>query len=250
MKKNNKKIRKYIVTLCFIGILTTMLYSIVSADTYTTEYDSDTFDLIVNADSYAAATDDCTGGLQLENPNDPAGILLAKSGDHYGTDTCPIEVTFNDPTQKLDVKIHRSSGNLNDGGTATFDNIDNASGDCTIDTGGNTDEEEFGYRIENVSVVSNINVDTDSECGVDYNANATAPDEYLFDLKYDDVNNDPDRVLYSYGTVPYPTCFPTDCTFDLKASANVAWDTPADRTYSQGGLGSFFIFVDVVPASP
>lgn len=248
MNKNNKTIRKYIVTVCLVGILATMMYSIVSADTYTTEYDSDTFDLLVDVDSYAAAIDDCTGGLTLTNPNEPTGNLRAQSGDHYGTDTCPIEVIFNDPTEKLEVQISQSgSDNINDNGTAVFDKIDNGTGDCTIDTSGNTDEEEYGYRIENVSVVSNINVETDSECSVAYNASATSPDEYLFDLE---LGSNKDTVLYSYGSVPYPTCFANDCTFDLKASANVAWDTPADRSYSYGELGSYFIIIDVITASP
>lgn len=250
-KKHKTTIRNIISIIGVTAIFVITCYSIVFADTYSTQYDADSFDLTLNAGTYAAAIDDCTvgleGAIELINPNEPTGNLRAQSGDHYGSGICPIEIIFNDPSQKLSVLISQATtGDLNNGSGAPFHRIDNALGDCTIDTGGNTDEEEFGYRLENVSVVSNVNVDTNSDCGVAYNATATSPNEYIFDLEY---GND-DQVIYSDGSFPYPTCFPTDCTFDLKVAANVAWNTVADTTYSQAQLGSYYVSIDVVPVSP
>jgi hypothetical protein len=203
------------------------------------------FDLTVTVNGYNGITDGCTGTLDLQNPNEVSGNLRAQTGDYYGSDACNIEIIHTDPTTQFSVYITRANpGSMSDG-TNTFADIANASAtDCVADTGGNTNDEELGYRIQNVSVVSGVGVRTDGECSVAYNATATAPNEYLFDIEYENA----DEIIRSTGSVPYPVCFPGDCSFDLKVAANVAWGTYADTTYDESSVGgAFTTTVSVVP---
>lgn len=244
-KKHKTTIRHIISIIGVTAIFVITCYSIVFADTYTTTYDTATFDVEVNNEPYQEISDGCSGAMDLLNPNEVSGNLLARSGDRYGSDICKIEIIHNNPSTQFSVFVGNSNPGFMSDGTNAFSDADNAGGDCLVDTSGNTEDEEFGYRIQAVSMVSGVDTQVDPECSVTYDATTTAPNEYIFDIEY---GENPDEVFRSAGSGTYPTCFSGDCSFNLKVAANVEWNTYADTTYSQLSTGgSYTVSVVVAP---
>ncbi|MBA4336460.1 hypothetical protein C0416_01625 [bacterium] len=223
------KTKIHILTL--ISALTTVgIITAASAFAFVT-YDTDNFDLNINVNGYQTLSNNCSGSFDL-------GTLEASNGNRYNSDKCAIDFFHNDPATKFAIYVNKTETYaLSDTASIqSFADINNVGSDCVMDSAGNTDEEEFGYRIDEVvlSDAVNITVQTDPTCSVAYNAAATAPDEYFFDLADDDstgmANN---KIIQSAGTAPYPVCLSGECSFSLLMGVNVGWDTLADVTYSK-----------------
>jgi hypothetical protein len=224
--KNRLKIK---LVLACTFILCSVIFSGIAFG-FDSEYANDTATMDIGVQSYQQITNDCTNAITLQTPDiagsrhNPKAVEgpAPAQGYYYAYETCNIEVQHNDPDTNFNVTYAKSQpfnlGNSN--GSYTYTNIDNAGGDCLVDTTGNTDDEEFGYRIENISLATGVDVQNDTECiGIAYNA-TSGSDEYVFDIEYSDQS---DLIIQkSSGTA---VCGPNDCTFDLKGVANVSWDT-------------------------
>lgn len=243
MKIKNLKIRLFkiialIAIVCVMGLAT---FSVVSADTYTSTYDTGTIGLQVTNATYQEIDAACAT-LTIEKSG--GGNLQSTTANRYGTGSCTVTVRHNDPQEDIYITYSKPEpGNLSDSaGSDTISNIDNAT-TCVIKTNGSdTINEQVGYRVENVTSPLQAGVQTDSETacsGIAYNATATAPDEYLFDIEYSDNK---DLIIHSTST----TCFQNQCQFDINAQANVVWATVPDTyAYNSATLNAFATTVQV-----
>ncbi len=237
MKTNKLKNRlfKILSLVGAVSAVSIVLFAITYADTYTSTYDSDTISLQVSNATYQAIDAACAT-LTIEKSG--GGNLQSTTANRYGTGSCTVTVEHNDPREDINISYSKSApGNLSDSaGSDTMTDIDNTS-TCVIKTdGSDTVNEQLGYRVENVTTPLQSAVQTDSETacsGIAYNANATAPDEYLFDIEYAD---NADTIIHATNT----TCFQTQCQFDISAQANVVWTTTPDTyAYNSSTLGNF-----------
>lgn len=237
MKTSKLKNRLFKI-LSLIGIVSAAsiaFFSIVSADTYTSTYDTDTIDLKVSNATYQAVDVGCAT-LIVEKGT--GGNLQATTANRHGTGRCTVTVEHNDPLEDIYISYSKpASGNLSDSaGSDTMTNINNATTCVIKNDGSDTTNEQVGYFVSGVTTPLQAGVQTDSETacsGIAYNATIADPDDYLFDIEH--VSN-ADLIIHSTST----TCFQSECQFDINTSANVIWGTVPDTyAYNSSTLGAF-----------
>ena len=105
---------------------------------------------------YMEITNECSGSLSITDANSGGlnGVgnpMQNHNADRYGTGTCKVHITSSKAGWQLLYGMASGETGLTTAGTYTMDSIDNAGGDCSIDTSGNTEEEEYGFLVEIVS---------------------------------------------------------------------------------------------------
>lgn len=211
---------------------------------FAVEYDSTTMNLSVGVNTYEEITDSCNGAITLLTPSIEGSRHnpKAQAGYHYAYETCNIEIQHNNPDTNFDVFYRKTAPpSLSDNSsTYLFEDIDNQL-DCGVDTSGNTDEEKFGYRLTNVSLPTGISVQEDSDCLANFDTEISGDDEYMFAIIYSESAEE----LIIQKSAGSTICGPGNCTFDIKVTANVAWETEP-VTYSHfAGAGLFATSVTI-----
>jgi hypothetical protein len=240
MKNKKLKIGKYLRLASVILILGTVSYTSFTAfaDTYTTQYDSDTIDLQVTNNTYQDISVTCQpGGNNILTMVTPAGTnLRAVDGERYGyniyDNRCIVTFHHNDPNAQAAIYYEKDyDENLTN--QAETDTIDSVGSDCYIDDSGNDDtNEELGFYLRDVIVNADFTVptDPDTQCsGKTYKESSCGPTTdrpCLHDLEYADIliGNDPDKLIEKTSTTS-GVCFNEQCYFSIQVHANITWDT-------------------------
>lgn len=227
----------YIRVLLVIAIVVLLVVPV-----FAETYDTDTLTLSIEVSSYGAASDDCDGGITLLTPliEGSRHNPKAQAGYHYAYGTCGIEIQHNNPDTIFDVFYRKTApASLSDNSIIpyTFNDIDHSGvpPDCSVDTTGNTDEEKFGYRLTNVSLPAGVSVQEHGTCEANFDAEIPGDDEFMFAIIYSESNEE----LIIRKSTGDAICGPGDCTFDIKATANVAWETAPVTYFRFEGAGPF-----------
>ena len=188
-------------------------------------YDSANPYLNVNVNSYAQVDNDCSNVLAIKDANHPGNNIRPAYGYMYGNDSCRIDFGYNDPTQTYEIKFGKTqpydlyctgtSCDCTAGVNCEFDNINNPT-DYVMDYTGVTDDEEFGFHIDEVAVATG-NIGIDPETGEDYNNTS-----FVYDVEYisgSGAGLDPDILIDSSAPAACPY---GSCHFKLVLHANVS----------------------------
>lgn len=135
----------------------------------------------------------------------------------YGSGTCEFTITATDGAWNL-YYVKASPGlSLNDGtGTYVWSEIDNAGGDCEIDTTGSTPEEEYGFNIANLTgvLLTTAIVQANSDCSLICTTGEYDESDCMFNID-DYASWATSMIIDGNGSTP------SSETFDLVIHANI-----------------------------
>jgi len=125
-----------------------------------------------NVGDYMEITNTCSDTINITDANSGGlngvgSFMQNHNADRYGTGTCKVYITSSKAGWQLLYGMASGETGLISG-TNDIDSIDNAGGDCSIDTSGNTEEEEYGFLVETLSSNLNGKVQKDANCNSDY----------------------------------------------------------------------------------